>query len=81
VNILFDDTSVLPGAENSIGSILYADEIGPLRLLGEALDALIGDLGEDPDFRYLSDPRWKTIIDRAAAVRDAMQQHEDDAME
>ncbi|MDA3647199.1 hypothetical protein LZ318_12940 [Saccharopolyspora indica] len=75
VNLLYDDTLVLPAPENAIGSVLHPDEVEPLRRLGAALDELLDDLGDASDEEFLADRRWSGIVDRATAVRDVMREH------
>lgn len=68
VHILYDDTTVLPSPENSVSSLLYAEEVPALRALNEVLDPMITDLGDSPDDVYLADPRWTEVVDAARAA-------------
>lgn len=67
VNRLYDDTMVLPEPAKAIESVLRSeDEAEALALLNEVLDPLLTELGESPDERYISDPAWPEIVERAA---------------
>lgn len=71
VNILYD--MVLPDADTRLGSVLVsAREVDTLRLLERVLGQLITDLGDAPDSRYLSDPRWGGVVDAARSALAAM---------
>lgn len=69
VHVLFDDIDVCVEPERWVGYVLEsADEVEPLRRLGNALGALIDDLGDAPDSDYLADPRWPGVVEAAAAA-------------
>lgn len=72
VNILFDDTMVLPSPEGGVGSVIYADEVQPLAALGSVLGPLIADLGDVPDMEYLADARWRAVVEAAQKALDCM---------
>lgn len=69
VNILYDDTLVLPDPETRLGAVLASElEVGVLRQLALALDPVIERLGDSPDADYLRDPEWPKVVDSAAAA-------------
>lgn len=70
INILYNDTRVLPDPGDAVGSILFPTEVKELRFLAEALTPLIDELGDSDDVTYLSDPRWDEVVSRAG---DALQ--------
>jgi len=73
VHILFDDCRVLPDPQPAIGAILLeGEEIGRLRQLGVVFDQLIDVHGNEPDQRYLDDPRWGEVVRMAALALAAM---------
>ncbi|GAA2807154.1 SCO4402 family protein [Crossiella cryophila] len=68
VHVLFDDTEVLSDPASSVGEILHANEVEPLRQAGLVFDALITDLGDVRDEVYLADPRWPGVLAKAEAA-------------
>jgi hypothetical protein len=71
VNVLYD--MVLPDPGARLGTVLTDDrEVDTLALLERVLGPLIADLGDAPDARYLSDPRWGDVVDAARSALTAM---------
>lgn len=69
VHELFDDSNVLSDPSGAVGVLLASEtEAAAFRSLGNVLGALIDDLGDAPDARYLADPRWPLVIARARDV-------------
>jgi hypothetical protein len=63
VHVLYDDCQVLPEPRGRVGSVLVdGEEVTRLRKLGGVLDQLIEAHGDEPDERYLADPRWKEVV-------------------
>lgn len=68
VATLFDDVVVLPDPAPAVGAVLHADEVAPLRALGEALEPLVEELRDADDATWLDDPRWPVVVDAAAGA-------------
>lgn len=67
INRLYDDTMVLPEPARGLGSVLRSEaEVRALDSLNEVLEPLLNKLGESPDERYMSDPAWPQVVERAA---------------
>lgn len=49
VNVLYDDTMVLPNPAGSVGAVIHAGEVEVLRKLGEELSPLLDAHGDEPD--------------------------------
>ncbi|MBB5157350.1 SCO4402 family protein [Saccharopolyspora phatthalungensis] len=75
-HILFDDTCVLPDPETGVGDVLYPDEVGVLRALGEVLDPLINELGNVSDERYLQHPQWAEVLRRSERAYRVLSQND-----
>jgi len=73
VNVLFDDTDVLPEPAVCVGAVLLeGDEIAALRLLGSEFGALIDRIGDAADADYLSDAAWPEVVRLAGLALAAM---------
>lgn len=73
ISILYDDTLVLPDPATALGTILANTvEVGSLRSLAEHLDPIIDELGDSPDSRYLSHPKWPGVVSAANAALEVM---------
>ena len=72
VNILFDDTGVLPDPSSAVGDILYPSEVASMAALGNVLDPLINELGDVNDSQYLDHPQWSHVVRLAQAVCTAL---------
>lgn len=71
VNILYD--MVLPDPKSRIGTVLVnEDEADQLTRLEEVLGPLVAELRDEPDDRYLSDPRWKEVVVAARSALSCM---------
>lgn len=68
VNILFDDTGVLPDPSSAVGDILYPSEVASMAALGNVLDPLIDELGDVTDSQYLNHPQWSQVVRSAEAA-------------
>ena len=73
VNVLYDDTGVVPQPSGSVGAILHEAETDAFLALDAALSPIIDDLSEAPDTDYLSDPRWLDVLQSAGACAAAME--------
>ena len=67
VNILFDDTGVLPDPASAVGDILHRSEVDPMAALSNVLDPLINELCDATDSQYIDHPQWPHIV-RASQV-------------
>lgn len=76
VNVLYDDSMVLPDPSTAVGEILHPDEVEPLKVLGGSLGELIDRLGEQPDDAYTSDLGWPEVVHAAARALSVMRSHE-----
>ncbi|WP_143061026.1 SCO4402 family protein [Saccharopolyspora shandongensis] len=76
VNILFDDTCVLPEPEQRVGVVLHFSEVEAIKALGEVLDPLIGELGDASDGQYLEHPQWPEVVTRAQRAYQILSRHE-----
>lgn len=76
VHILYDDCEVVPEPADSVGSILYEDEVPALRDFHAAFGPLLHELRNSPDEVYLADPRWPEVIRAARRALDVMLKHE-----
>jgi len=65
VNVLYDDTAVLPEPSRAVGVVIYDQETTALRAVGELLSPLIEDIGNAPDNVYIADARWPAVVDSA----------------
>jgi hypothetical protein len=72
VHTLFDDAAVLPDPASAVGTVLHAQEVGPLAELGAVFGPLIDDLGDQPDAVYLADPRWDDVVRAAVKAYEVM---------
>lgn len=72
VHILYDDTRVLPDPSAQVDTVLFAEDVPPLRALEGVLGPLIDELGDVPDREYLADPRWNSVLVLAARAADEM---------
>lgn len=72
VHVLFDDTGAATNPGALVGEVLYDDEVAPLARLGASLGALVDELGDVPDARYLDDPRWPQVVAEARLAWQAM---------
>jgi hypothetical protein len=71
INILYD--MVLPDPVPRIGAVLLDEnEVDQLIRLEKVLGPLIAELRDAPDSRYLSDPRWKQVVDAASSALSCM---------
>lgn len=78
INILYDDTTVLPDPETALGTILLDSvEVDALRSLAEQLDPIIDELGDLPDSRYLSHPKWHGVVSAARSALEVMRSARD----
>lgn len=62
INVLYDDTAVLPDPSQTVGTIIHASEAGALQALDAALSPMIEDLGNAPDGDYMADERWPSVV-------------------
>ena len=76
LNILFDDTCVLPDPKQRIGWILYPNEVEALRELAEVLDPLITELGDADDTHYLEHSQWGEVVRRAGNAQSVFNQND-----
>lgn len=73
INILYDDTSVLPDPTDTLGQILASrEEVDAFRILADRLDSIINELGDSPDPEYLSHAGWPGVVDAAKSAREVM---------
>lgn len=72
VNILFDDTGVLPDPASAVGDILYPNEVDTMTTLGNALDPLIDELSNADDAQYIHHPQWTYVVRSAQAAYAAL---------
>lgn len=72
VNILFDDTGVLPDPSSAVGDVLYSNEVDPMATLNNVLDPLIDELGNADDSQYLDHPQWPVVVRTAQAAYAAL---------
>ena len=72
VNILFDNTRVLPDPASAVGDILYPSEVASMTALGNVLDPLINELGNADDTQYLNHPQWPHVVHTAHAAYAAL---------
>jgi hypothetical protein len=70
LNILYDDTGVLPDPGSCVGPILFAEDVNPLLGLSAVLTPLLDRLGNRPDMEFLEDAEWSSVV---AAARNAYQ--------
>ena len=68
VNILFDDTEVLPAPSPAVGDTLYPSEVASMTALGNVLDPLIDELGNAHDAHSLHHPQWPHVVRSAQAA-------------
>lgn len=67
INRLYDDTMVLPEPAKELESVLRSEaEVRALESLNEILQPLVTKLGESSDERYINDPTWPQVVERAA---------------
>lgn len=76
VNLLYDDSMVLPDPSSAVPELLYPDEVAALETLGATLGQLIERLGERSDRDYLCDPCWPQVVSAAARALAIMRAHE-----
>jgi hypothetical protein len=73
IHILYDDTSVLPDPEGSLGTVLVSgDEIGRIRAVGEVLQEMLDRHGDATSEVFLSDPQWPSLVKAAGVALAAM---------
>ena len=75
VHVLFDDCMVLPDPTPMVGAVVYAGEVQALRALGNILDPLIDELGDQPDATYLAHARWVDVLAAAGKALAVMRAH------
>lgn len=73
IHILYDNTTVIPNPEASIGSLIHESAAPALDVLDTVLGPMIDDLGDVPDQIYLADHRWPSVIHAAANALAAME--------
>lgn len=73
VHVLYDDASVLPRPGESVGTIIYLEEVPAFSTLGDIFSAMIADLGDVKDEVYLADSRWNRVMECAASVLQVME--------
>jgi len=70
VNIFHDLIVNDDDFDQYIGAFLVSsDEATAVERVYRTLDALIDDLADSPDSRYLSDPRWTDVVSAAAQAK------------
>lgn len=63
VNVLYDDTQVLPDPTQRVGTVLVAGaEVDALAVLSAPLTAVIDRLGEVSDADYLEAVEWPHVV-------------------
>ncbi len=77
VNILYDDSEVLPSPETAVPDVLLDAEVPAFHRLSEKLGLLIAELGNRPDEEYLADPRWPEVVAAARYALTVMSHSED----
>lgn len=75
VNILYDDTAVLPDPGPAVGRVVFEGEVASLRALSSSLTPLIDQLGDSPDGVYLDAAEWPIVVDAAAVALATMVRH------
>ncbi len=75
VNILYDDTGVLPEPGPAVGRVVFEGEVLSLRALGSALTPLIDRLGDSSDAFYLEAAEWSTVVAAAGVALATMVRH------
>lgn len=65
---LAENTIALEDPAGLVGEMLHEDEVPLLRALGEVFLPMFEELGYTDDEAYLRDPRWPTVVHRAAAA-------------
>lgn len=79
IHVLYDDSMVLPDPHVAVPDVLHESEVSVFAALEQALGPMIKDLGDEPDSAYISDPRWRAVVEAAASVLLAMR-HSDAGM-
>lgn len=75
VNIFHDLISDDEDFGRYIGTFLASqEEAAAVEGVHQSLDATIDALGESPDGRYLSDPRWNDVVAKAAHAKSILNQ-------
>ncbi|WBQ04093.1 SCO4402 family protein [Kribbella sp. CA-293567] len=73
IDVLYDDTEVLPNPEDSLGTVLLpGDEIERLRAVGAILDQLLDRHGDAGDEVFISDTQWPSVVSAASVALAAM---------
>lgn len=73
INVLFDDTQVLPDPRQRLGTVLFAgDEVPALAALGALLDEVLDRLGTAGADVYIDDHQWPEVAGRAPMALAAM---------
>ena len=76
VHVLYDDCQVLPDPASAVGTVLFPEEVGPLRRLEAVLEPMLDELGDRPDADYLTHAKWHDVVQSAGEVLLAMQSAE-----
>lgn len=79
LQMLYDDTAVLPDPAASVPDLLHASEVDALAGVDLALRPMMDDLGAADDSRYTRDPRWAGVVSAAAQALDAMRASDEGA--
>jgi hypothetical protein len=73
IHVLYDDTSVLPDPDESLGTVLLpGDEIGRIRELGVLLDELLRRHGDASSEDFISDTQWPAVVKSSSVALAAM---------
>jgi hypothetical protein len=73
INILYDDSQVLPNPTTRVGSVLIdGDEVEALTALERPLSRVLDRLGEASDAEYMSSPEWLEVVQLAGVALAAM---------
>lgn len=73
INVLFDDTQVLPDPTQRLGTVLFAsDEVPAPAALGALLDEVLDRLGTAGADVYIDDHEWPEVARRASMALAAM---------
>ena len=69
INVLYDDTQVLPDPRQRVGSVLIAgSEVNALEALAVPLTAVLDRLGDAEPSAYLESAEWPEVVRRAAVA-------------
>jgi len=73
IHVLYDDTSVLPDPDESLGTVLVAgDEVERIRELGVLLDELLDRHGDASSEKFISDAQWPAVVKLSSVALAAM---------